>query len=123
MVNYSELAHRLYRLLYFIVLHFGLADCEEFMRENPATVHAVSTFLAQTVVPFLVRLIIFAFEGCIAYTERRRGVGTDGTDDGTDDGTGGPVPPPGGTVPPPGEQPRPYDTNEPDEETHLLSSR
>ena len=65
--------------IYFVVLHYGLADCEEFTSKYPATVHAVSTFLAQTVVPFLVRLSVFGFEECIAYTERRRGVGTGGT--------------------------------------------
>ncbi len=100
-------ASALSTLLYFIVLHFGLADCEEFTKKYPATVHAVSTFFAQTVVPFLVRLIVVGFEGCIAYIERRRWGGTDGT---------------GGAIPAQEGQRNESNRNGRDEMTQLLPS-
>ena len=63
-------------LLYFLFAHYGFANFEEYTKEHPATIQAVSTFFSHTIFPFIVKITAFGVEGALSYIERWRGTAT-----------------------------------------------
>jgi hypothetical protein len=63
-------------LLYFLFAHYGFANFEEYTKENPATIQAVSTFFSHTIFPFIVKITAFGIEGALSFIERWRGTAT-----------------------------------------------